>query len=437
MTIKFDRESLIFLKNSKWLLSSNLVNATLTFVKSILIARGLGVDMFGVYVILTTFVLLVQEFFDLQIGSAIIKFGAGYRAQQEKGALINLIHSSYILSMIMALSSIFAVPLILQLWHQPFIEIPGLVPYILLLAVCSGFGLLDRPCVAILQLHSRFKVNAMVNTGIAAADLIIVAFTLLIWPSSLTALLVAASIILIIKTFILNVSMFFELGREMTFFANFSLSQVILEIKRIWGFVIGTSGSNTLKKIINRGDVLLLATLSGATQVGFYAIAKKIASVIKIVTDPLALTIYPQLATLVAEKKLKQLNLMIRKVSGFIFVPCVFIILILLFFGEKIISLAYGFQYARAVHALLFVMLATSIEATLFWSISLLNSLNLVAVRFYIYLVSGIMGLCIALALTPPLGAVGMAITVLCVSAFIHGMFVFASTKKVRTLQAR
>lgn len=431
ISIKLDRESKLFIKNSRWLLSSNTISAIVAFVKSILIARGLGVELFGSYVVLTNFIFLMQEFFDHQIGSAIIKFGAEYKTSGKADELIGLIHASYLLSLIMAGISIISVSVISIYWYRSFIEIPGLTHYIIILSIASGLTLLDRPSIGILRLYSRFKINSIVNICLAVIDLTTITFVVLYWSNSLTAIIIAASVLFVLQMIVNNVSMYFELREEVKFFSRLPFYRIMSEWRKIWYFVIGTSGSNTIKKFINRGDVLILSALVGSTQVGYYAIAKKMASVIKLLTDPLSLTIYPQVASLIAEHKFTKVLKMLRETSFLVLLPLIIMLVLLFYKGEFIIQLAYGPDYIGAVHALLILMAATAIEAIFFWNVSLLNSLGLVAIRFTVYGVSALIGFATAISIVPAYGAVGMGLTLLLVNCIIQSCFLLASVKKI------
>jgi hypothetical protein len=73
---RLDGQLKVLIKNSSWVFFANGVRTLLTFVKSIIIARGLGADLYGNYVLVVAFVGTIQEFFNLNIGAAVIKFGA-------------------------------------------------------------------------------------------------------------------------------------------------------------------------------------------------------------------------------------------------------------------------------------------------------------------------------------------------------------------------
>ena len=65
---RLDAQISLLVRNSSWVFSANAVSTLLAFVKSIIIARALGIELFGNYVLIVAFVGTIQEFFNLNIG---------------------------------------------------------------------------------------------------------------------------------------------------------------------------------------------------------------------------------------------------------------------------------------------------------------------------------------------------------------------------------
>jgi O-antigen/teichoic acid export membrane protein len=78
-----DTQSKTLLKNSSWVFISNLVGAGLAFLRGIVIARGLGAELFGVYTLIVAFIITVQEVLNLNLGAAVIRYGSQYRSENK------------------------------------------------------------------------------------------------------------------------------------------------------------------------------------------------------------------------------------------------------------------------------------------------------------------------------------------------------------------
>ena len=66
-----DKESKVLIKNSFWVFFANSYGAGLAFLKSILIARGLGVETLGAYAVIIAFVVTIQEIIKLNVGGTL------------------------------------------------------------------------------------------------------------------------------------------------------------------------------------------------------------------------------------------------------------------------------------------------------------------------------------------------------------------------------
>lgn len=431
LTKRFDKQSRFFFRNSKWLLSSNLTRSVIAFTRSIVIARGLGIELFGTYAVLIAFVTTVQELFNMQIGTAIIKFGADYKKAGDRKHLNLLMQCGYLVTLVAIIASIIIIALLSIFFYSLFIDIPGLTVYLILYAVGAGLLFFEEPCISALRLFYRFKVNAIVSITMALLELIIIASILFLWPENLAMLIVASTIAAVINFLVMNLSMLWELRHELSIFERIDISALVREWKKIWRFVVGTHGSRGLKVLIYRGDVLLLAAFAGPVQVGYYAIALKLGSTLKVLTDPLNYTIYPQLASLVSGKQFDELKSLIRNATGVLLIPFALFVALVVLLGNSIVGLIYGAEYTGAADPLILVVAAVAIEALLFWSTALLNSLELIAVRFKTYAVSAIVGFSLAWILIPAYGAVGMAAVLLIVNLLIQVGFVLAAQHKM------
>ena len=430
-----DLESSFFLKNSSWLFLDQGSRVVISFLGSIIIARGLGADLFGKYTILITLVATIQQFVNFNIGSAVIKFGAEYKAAGQFSKLALLVTGSYAFTALTAIASIGIVAISATLLYDLFFDVPGLNALLVIYAVGTAFSFLDALSKALLRLFYKFKINAVINVVMAFIELIVVAITLYFYPRDLFVLIIALAGTKALNAFICFGAAYWELRPELGPLSRPSWSDILDQGKEMWGFVLGTSGSNSLKRLVKRGDVLLLGILASSTEIAYYAIAKKLATSILAITDPLSYSIYPQLATLVSQGKLAQLKKMLRNVTVLLSLPFLAFILLAILLGEQIITLAYGVEFAGAGGALLFVLAATSVEAVLFWTVSLLNSFNLVAVRFKVYTVGALLGLLLAWLLVPSYGAAGMGVAILCMNLLIQASFAYVNLRAIHTHQ--
>jgi O-antigen/teichoic acid export membrane protein len=161
---KFDKESKVLLKNTSWLLGSNIIRTILVFLKSIVIARGLGVEFYGVYALIAAFVVTIQDFFNLNIGNAFIKFGAEFKTRERGDQVMALIKACLLATTVTATLSIILISVLVGFAYDSFVDIPGLEWYIILYAIADVATFFDPMGRSILRLYYKFKVNSMVQT---------------------------------------------------------------------------------------------------------------------------------------------------------------------------------------------------------------------------------------------------------------------------------
>jgi len=393
----FDLETKALFKNTSWVLGGNLTRSALVFLKGIIIARGLGVELYGTFAIIAAFAASIQQFLNFTLGSTIIKFGAAYLSKKQLNKLTALIKSGYYFSLFLAVLSISIIAFLTIFVYDVFLEKPGLQWFVLMYAIISSSMFIDGISNTLLQLNCKFKQAAIINIVVTTIDLIIIAVVVLSNPNNFTYF----------------------------FFAEDS--------KVLINYTVANSGSRAIKSLINNGDVLLLGAMLGPVPVAFYNIAKKLAYMILIFIDPFTNTIFPQLSLLIADKKFVEIKKMIFRITKLILLPSIAFVVVVYFLRDFIIELTYGKEYLDAGKPFLFLTINAVVGAVLFWNLPLLLSLGMAKLRFYVNLVSLILGGVVAYLLIPIYNTNGAAIGLLVANSFVIGVFSYVSISKINS----
>ncbi len=429
---RLDNESKTLFKNSSWIFFSNFVGIGLGFLRSVVIARGLGAEIFGTYAIVVAFVGIVQEFLNLNLGTAIIKFGAAYHNEQRIDKLTALIKLSLKASGIMILVSIVVVTLLSLISYSTFINKPGLELFIIFYAVAASTKYFNSISNGILRLYFKFRLNSVIQIIMDVVETILIILAILFFRSNLEVFFITIIITRFLNGVICNWMAFWELRKEILPFIKVKADLIKDEIKDVRSFVIGNSLGNSLKSLMAQGDVLLLGALAGPVQVAFYAVAKRLGYAILALTDPLMQSIFPQFSKLVAEKKYHEIKKMLRKVTLAAIIPAVVLILVVYFFKEWIVVTVYGKKYMDAVNPFLWLLAGAVMGSITFWTLPLIQSLGLVKFRLKIYSIAIVTGALIATLLIPSRAAAGMAIALLCANLIINSSFVYKAYERIR-----
>lgn len=413
------------MRNSSWMFSAAAVRTVLALVKSVVVARGLGVDTFGRFALLVAFVGIVQETLNPNLGTAMIKYGADFRAQGRLDKLVALLKASVGLYMVLGIASVCIVTGVMLATDGKVVgtkELHGLVVAYTAVAATSYF---DSLSLSLLRLFDRFRLNAMLQVVASTLDFVLVAGVVIMFPKQLAPFVLATSIGKLLDSSIVNVAALLELRTYLRPHIHSKIGLLKADLKPIGDFVLSTSGSKTLYSVLDRGDVLLLGALTTAQQVGIYAITKKLAQVMLRFTDPLATSIFPQLATLVATRRMRELRVLLAGVTKVAAVPVLALLTVGFFLREPIIVGVYGSGYELAGDPFYIHLVASAFTAMFFWHVGLMQSTGAVRARLIITLMSLPVATGLAFILAPAGGATGMALATTTARLSALGLMLF------------
>ena len=215
-------------------------------------------------------------------------------------------------SMLSALLSVIIISLASHFLYEHFFDIPGLQKFIILFAIVNGVCFLDNIGRAVLKIYYRFKVNSIVQMIMDTLEFAAITFSIYYFPHHLDYFFYTVIATKLLNSLICNFAVIIELRKDLLPYLKTPVRAIESHYSEIRHFIFGNSFGNTLKTLLNQGDVLLLNLWGTHAAVGFYTVSKKLAYAILTITDPLVTSIYPQLAHLVAQNKWKELKTMME-----------------------------------------------------------------------------------------------------------------------------
>lgn len=435
--INLDTQSKTLFKNSTWVFIANIVGFVLAFLRSVVLARGLGVEIFGVYTLVINFASTILEIFNLNVGIAIIKFGAAFKAQGRIDKLVALIKGCTTASFISFSLAIVVLGFLLKYFYNSFFNFPGLEWYTVFYSVAIAISMFSVILnSSILRLFFKFKINAIITITMDVVEFCLILAALYIYPNDLKIFFIAVILSKLFNGAVCLVAAAWEIKKDLSGHLSAQSKLLFDQRKEIRSFVATNSISGTMKTFINKGDVLLLGAIGTPAMIGYYSIAKKLAYSILAVTDPLTAAIYPQLSKLVAEKKYAETIQMIKKISRLFLYPAVAVLGVIFFMREWIIKTIFGADFAPAAEPFFFLMIVALLIAVFFWNLSMIQSLGLMGFRFLVYVIAIIFGGISSWFLIPVWGATGAALGLLIAYIVITICFVGMSFYKLNKLKA-
>ncbi len=431
---RLDGQSKLLIKNSGWVFFSNFFSTGLAFIRSVVIARGLGPEIFGTYAMIVSFVGLIQEFLNLNVGTALIKFGAVFHAEKRNDKLLALVKGSLYISIIMALISVIVIAILCTFSYSTFIKEPNLEWFVIWYAVAASITYVNSISKGLLRLYYKFRVSSLIQMIMDVIETGAIAIAVFFYPKDLNIFFVAIIITRLMNGAICNILAYYELRRELNPYIATPISILNDSRKSIFGFIFGNSVGNSLKTVITQGDVLLLGLLSNSIQVGYYSVAKKLAYSVLTLTDPLTQSIYPQLSKLIAAGSYKEIRRMLVKITSIAMIPGIVFLLVTYFLNKWIIVTVYGIDYAPASDSFYYFLIGAVLGAATFWTLPLIQSLGIVTLRIKIYIITIFLGSSLAYLLVPSMHNAGMSLALLITNILNLVIFVYVADQRLKGL---
>ena len=285
------------LHNAGWLLSGTVIATALGLAGTVIKARALGPELFGVLAVITAYVAIVGRLATFQPWLALIKYGAEALEKKRPEEFMGLVKVSVILDLIGAISGTAIAALVALALAGRW----GWDARMSWMAAVLGVGLLfdlSGTPTGILRLLDRFRMFTgqkvlTASLGLAGAVIVYVAGGG-IW-GFLTVTLVSEGI-----------GNLFLLGAGVVALRQRGLWQHWRAPATAWKPFLHFSGwtyiTSTLDIPIRQLDVLIVSALTSFEVTGIYKVIKQVCALLTGLADPLYQAIYPQFAALVAAR---------------------------------------------------------------------------------------------------------------------------------------
>lgn len=352
-----DRQFTNLFKNASTLFSGQMIAWLLSLAALALMVRLLGPDNYGILVLITTYVTIVDSLISFKSWQAMIKFGAEALEDGDQERFKGIAKFCMVLDGTTALIGTIVAAGIATFVGQYLSWSSEIVSMVTLYSVVILFNLSGTP-TGLLRLFNKYRLFSTIQIIAALIKLIGIAILFLVGASLFQVLL------LWLATNIFSQLLLFGVGwwqlHEHGYYGTWraSLRAVTDHHPDIVGFVFTTNINSSLKTVATELDVLVVGALAGAAGAGLYKVAKQVAAIPAMITDPLYHAIYPDLSRLWAKGEIGLFKRLMFRASlaagaGAIVIWAGFVI-----FGERFINLLFGPEFLAAQPILVVYMLA-------------------------------------------------------------------------------
>ena len=346
-------------KNAGLLLSGRVANGVLGLATLSLMAHGLGVERFGLVILVKTYVQVITGLATFQSWQAVIRYGATYLKNQDNAAFQSLLKFTTMLDVIGVLAGTVigyvAVPFIgpfLQ-WDAHVIALAQIYsPLILFTMTAAPTGLL--------RLFDRFDVLSWQTTITPLLRLVGVGVAVLL-DGPLWAYLLTWFVAGVVGGLMLGVLGWREAARRGVLAGmSWSLKDLAKGHDGIWRFSIASNIHSSLLLVTGQMAALLVGLVAGPAAAGLFKIGRDVATTLTKPAEMLNQSVYPEFARLGSVSNWHDFARLIMR-GGIVAGAAGLVLLMLtLVAGEAFLRLFFGADFVAA-NAVLVLLIAAAV----------------------------------------------------------------------------
>lgn len=391
------------LKNTGYLFSSTTISLVLVFVQSILAARLLGVETFGLITIVMTVVTTVNRLFSFRMGEFVIRF---FGKELTEG---NLPQAGIVIKTAAIIEGATSIVAFICLWFLAplgatfFAKDPSSVGLIHLFGIAILANITTETATGVLQATNQFKKQAALTLINSVVTLLIITAAIVLKGDVLSVLwaYLAGKLIMGLGPILLAwLSLKRELGvgwwRE-----TYSKPDSFKEMLR---FAFSTNLSGTIKLLVSESEPLWVGLFLNNQAVGLYKIALNVVNPLMMPITPMIDTTFPEIARSVVLKKWQQLKQLLKRTTLIAATWTGFVVLLMVFFGKWIIRIAYTEPFTPAYPTLMILLAGFGFSNILFWNRKLLLAFGKANIPLVILAVAAALKIGLSFWLVPAYG---------------------------------
>ena len=422
------------LRNASWLFSGSMATSLFALAEPILIARFLGVEQFGLFCLIISYVGIISRLIDLRSPEAVVRYVGQCRELGEKNKALSFIKFFYLLDLLVGVIAVGACLVLAGVANDLFIHSENAFKFTLVYSLSLLVSGINMSSEAVLRVFDRFKTTAFVRASRTGFRVVLVA-ACLIGGFGIGGILVCYVATAFVFFIVLQIIVSRVLEREG--FRNWTtakISDLRTDVSEVRSFVLTLTFSGFLNNILNRQSVpmLVLGYFAGKEAVGFYGVAASFSGVRGKLRIPINQTVYPALVTARSQGSQEDFSRIISySTKNFlkIFLP---LGLVFLLFADKIILILFGGAYQPATLAMRIIVISEVLSGFYFWIDSVEMALDKLRQRIIRVAVSSASYLIMLFMLVQPYSYEGAAASRLVPSIliFVFSLFVFNEIRR-------
>ena len=414
-------------RNSSYLMGSNVVSAGLSFVQTIIAVRLIGLTSWGLVATIQTFASNINRFLSFRMSEVVVKHLAPSLADERKQEAAALVKAAGLVEAVTSLVA-FLILILLAPWaSRTFAKDPTTASLYVFYGLILLSNLVFETSTGVLQATHRFDHLARVNLiqSIITFSMISGIYVLYRWSSLLPSadLLITILLVYILGKTYVGISYLIQAIRQLNLAIGtgwWRTSLRILQGKRSLSlFALNTNLNGTVNLFFRDNIPLYLAMLVSTTAVGYFKVAMTLIIPITLILDPLIAPTYTEISRTIAKLQWDVTLRLLKRITAITAGVVTAIYVGWALTGWWIIPAIYKPQ-ARPVYPLLLILIAGyGFASALQWNRPLFLSLGKAGYPVLISTLLGVIELALIFTLVPRYGYLMMA-------AILSGYFIIS-----------
>ena len=347
-------------KNAGFLLSGKVATGVFGLAYLGLAARGLGIEQFGILVLVQTYVQVITGLTTFHSWQAVIRYGAISVETDDTAGFQQLISFTTVLDVsgvvLGAVLAWFAVPFVGPVlgWSEDVIAYAQ--PYSLLIL----FTIIATP-TGLLRLYDRFDILAwqvMVTPGMRLIGVIAAVVT----DAPLWGYLLAWFVAGVVGGLtLLGLGWREGVKQGRLNGMRWSLRGVTTTHDKIWSFCLASNFHSSLQLVTGHMSTLLVGAVATPAAAGLFKVAREVATALTKPAELLTQSIYPEFARLGSTGEWSAFGGLIHRAATLAGSAGLTVLIIMALFGKPILGLVFGADFSAAYGALVLLVAAAVI----------------------------------------------------------------------------
>ena len=346
---EFKTEKKRFIRNVSWLFVAKSMPSAANFLEVIILARVLGLEVFGLFTLVAAYVGTVNRLLDFQVWESAVKYVGEFLEKKETDRVLSMIKFSYAVDLSTGILAFFVSVALAGFANEIFVKSPDTFEMVLILSFSLLFATTNTTSEALFRVFDRFRTITLVQSLESILKLALV-LAALHFGYGIKGVFFAYAVVSLFG-FMFRQILVVKMLRERGLGGWLSSKMGLLSerIREITWFLLNTSFVATLN-IAGEGRVaiLILGYFFDSTAPGLYRVARSVIKVINRITDPLYEVIFPRLVSLSSANLRDRFAEVAKYATKSLFKLVIPVSIAILLFAEQFIDLVFGDHYMPA-----------------------------------------------------------------------------------------